>query len=116
MSGEHIIQNWGPIKYLKIELQNPFANFIFRRRWNKYAKKWNSEHFQQEELVKTYEKDGGFKVYQLVKQEIEMWIRLGKQVCLDDFIDICVRRGFNAWTSLYLKNMLKYVGIGDNLI
>lgn len=112
----HYIQNWGPIKYLQIELQNPFANFIFRRRWNKYAQKWNSEYNQQEKLVKTYEKNGELKVYQLVKQEIEMWIRLGKQVEPKDYTDICYRRRFNAETDFYLKTMLKYVGIGDNLI
>ena len=111
------INNWGFIKYLQIEFQNPFANWVCKYRCKKAAKRWNEDL----DIINTLyipiskKENPAFYWAQLVTQEIFMYIRLGKQVGPKEFNDLCERRGFDIDMKDYLKDMIKYVGLGKNL-
>lgn len=104
---------------------------------NLYVEYWNS-HLDDikkilEEDMKEFPKDENisFKLNQLVTQEIEMWIRLGcnsaaiidcencmykiRQVRSDDFEFIIERRGFTPKQIKLLREILVYIGIGENI-
>ncbi|HEY3377511.1 MAG TPA: hypothetical protein VGL77_08455 [Armatimonadota bacterium] len=59
--------------------------------------------------------EASFKWHQLAWQEIDMYIRLGTSVDLEEFTSLCHRRYFNREQRIYLVNVLRYVGIGQHL-
>jgi hypothetical protein len=96
--------------------------------------------FSMKKIQEEYEKDFedfpsdlyiGYKWTHLFGQEIRMWITLActtdanidceneifefGQVSLDDFNEICKRRGFTPRIISALRNILKEIGIGGNL-
>lgn len=40
-----------------------------------------------------------------------MFIQIGTEITLDEFICLCNRRGFNLVEQTYLQNMMKYIGL-----
>jgi len=52
-----------------------------------------------------------FKWQQLVWQELLMWARLGKSVTEEEFLEICIRRGFDATQRNFLVAGLRYIGL-----
>jgi len=77
--------------------------------------KWNKDISLIMEMAK-HHRDGHFYWSQLVWQEVHMYILLAKQVEQVEFEELCRRRGFDAMMRAYLVGMLKYVGLGRNLI
>lgn len=113
------LENFGPFKLLEIQWQNPFRNLIYKYRFNKAIKKRSKDRFLFYSLDKNEEikfpENYWFKWSQLVEQEIFMYIRLGKQVELKEFYDLCQRRKFYPEQIKYLREIIKYVGLGKNL-
>ena len=54
-----------------------------------------------------------FYWFQLIHQEILMYLKLNEQVSLKEFDWLINRRGFNLKERLYLQEMLKYVGLWE---
>ena len=50
-----------------------------------------------------------FKWSALVRQEIDMWVRINKPVYIEEFDFICERRGFTKAMRNYLTSALEYV-------
>lgn len=58
-------------------MKNPIKSLLFRYRYKKYAKKWNSDvDYISSQINK--DSDLFFKWDQLVRQEIKMFINIGK--------------------------------------
>ena len=91
-----------------------FKAWRIHRRLKKAAKAWNFCNRLICHII-TISSDPAHEQFvwcQLVWQEIDMWIRLDRQVTYDDFELICTRRGFDATKISFLKTMLVHVGIG----
>lgn len=81
-----------------------------RSNYDKYIEWWNNK-IVPELLAMTLIEDDKWKWGQLVKQEIDMWIRCDKQVGMDDIYWISERRGFNSRQTDVLIEGLKLVGL-----
>lgn len=78
-------------------------------RLNKFCKRWN----ESKDILKSMMNNGesAFKVNQLLFQEIDMWIRIGKMVSAEEFKHMSDRRGFTPRMREYLFASLLDVGL-----
>lgn len=110
-----IIENYGFIKYLKIEFQNLFRNIIYKYRLKRAIKYWNKNlNFINRCIQYNKEKENySFKWTQLIYQEGFMYCRIGKQVDRNELLELSKRRGFTEEMLCFLVNWVKYIGLGE---
>lgn len=91
-----------------------------RRRMPRVVAKWNAEALTlyEEELELLGCEAGGeaaqvcfLKWNHFLWQEIVMWSRLGGEVSLEEFRDMCRRRGFSTAQRSYLIEMLEFMDL-----
>ena len=87
-----------------------------RTMYRKVVDFWNSTvEMRQDFIDSSKDENRGFKWNHLVWQEINMWIRIGKQVTYNDFKDIVERRGFDYNMAKYLLTLIEYAGLDKKL-
>ena len=84
--------------------------------YSKVVKKWNNDAERRIEYFnKSIDEERSFKWSHLVWQEINAWIRNGKQVDEKEFKWIVERRGFDYNMASYLLELVRYSGLGKKL-
>ena len=93
---------------------------IYNHRMKKALKFWNknipmmlADVEESTKLDST--KDHEFKWIQLVNQEIWFYCKRAEQIEIEDFNDLCFRRGFNENQKRFLIDLFKHAGLGKNL-
>jgi hypothetical protein len=77
---------------------------------SKYAEWWNTKIVPQL-LSMSLSDDDVWKWNQLVRQELDMWIRLNRPVGIDEVTWLSDRRGFSPTQTMVLIEGLKVVGL-----
>lgn len=99
------------------EKLNPITWFkkkIYLHRINRAVRKWNSDIPYINECIEkesTEDNHRGFYWNQLVWQEINMYIRMGEKIAVNEFCWLCDRRGFTLLEQNYLQSMMQYIGL-----
>ena len=89
------------------------AKTIARERLRDVVEWWNARVDFMVQIIQAADDPDmeHFKWSQLVWQEIEMFIRLGKKIKVGDMKWICRRRGFSAAQTQMLKDAMAHVGL-----
>ncbi|MCK9441977.1 MAG: hypothetical protein M0Q13_11220 [Methanothrix sp.] len=84
--------------------------------YKKVVNYWNETiGMRQQFLDKSEDESKNFKWNHLIWQEIDMWIKTGKQVAYNDFKYIVERRGFDYNMAKYLLILLNSAGLDKKL-
>ena len=100
------------VGYVRVrELAEKYKATLFNRSVNfgKYAEWWNGEIVS--ELLKLEFTDEDIFKWDLVKQEINMWIHIDKPVGMDEIEWMSDRRGFSPLQRGTLVESMKVVGL-----
>lgn len=89
------------------------AKTLARERLRDVVEWWNARVDFMIQIIQAAEDPDmeHFKWSQLVWQEIEMFIRLGKEIKVGDMNWICHRRGFSAAQKQMLEDAMAHVGL-----
>jgi len=82
-------------------------NLLQKIKYYKANKKWMNDFWAIKEIATLSKRE--FHWFQLIYQEILMYLKINKKVTPDDLEWLIKRRGFNEVEANYLKEILKYI-------
>lgn len=100
---------------IQVQIKTPmdaYKLWLMNQRFKAFVKTWNEDVILIQGLAQATKRD--FYWAQLVKQEIEMYIKLGEVVTAEELDALAKRREFTATETGYLHFLLTKVGLWKN--